>query len=206
MRFHLTDSGVIEITQMNLLIAEFMRQAPFEADPGRSEAARDRLFSSPMQAEHLDAEFLEDWHDLVRPELEDHFRSANEIVARDLVGLREEPGPVLGADHGDGHHPWFNLRIPVDHLDAWLSCLNQARLVISEKHGFSEEDMEEQLDRSLTGKRNMALFQMHVYGFLQELMLDVIRVSEGESSQFDHFGSEEAEDDDDDEIVDQDRA
>ena len=182
MRFFLSNSETIEISRMNLLVAEFLRQTPFEAEPGKHEGARDRLFSSPMHPHYSDPEFLEDWTDLVRPELETLFRSATEIVARDLVGLKEEH-----LQPGEGESPSFAIWIPVTHLEAWLSCLNQARLVISEKFSFTEDDMNSPLGSSLTGKRELALYQVHFYAVLQELILDIMRMQEGDDSSFDEF-------------------
>lgn len=202
MRFYLADSDHIEISRLNLLVAEFLRQTPFDADPGKSEAARNRLFSSPMQSHSLDAEFIEDWHDLIRPDLEAMFRTATETVARDLVGLREEK-----LETGESDQPSYHLRIPLAHLDAWLSCLNQARLVISEKFGFTEEDMDGRLERTLASKRDMALCQVHFYALIQELMLDVMRVQEGGPSRYlddEDEAEEEYEDEEDDDFADSD--
>lgn len=183
MRFFLSNSDTVEISRMNLLVAEYLRQAPFEAEPGKSDAARDRLFSPPMHPHHSDPEFLEDWSDLVRPELETLFRGATEIVARDLVGLKEEQ-----LEPGEGESPSYAIWIPVAHLDAWLSCLNQARLVISAKFDFTEEDMNSPLGSGLTGKRELALYQVHFYAVVQELILDIMRMrEEGDDGSLDDF-------------------
>jgi hypothetical protein len=195
MRFHLPDPETIEISRLNLLVAEFLRQAPFEAEPGKHEGARDRLFSSPMHPHHADPEFLEDWHDLVRPDLETLFRGATETVARDLVSLREErppsteeEGPALEEREPS---PTYAIRIPVAHLEAWLSCLNQARLVISEKFSFGEEDMNSPLGAPPSGKRDFALYQVHFYALLQELFLDIINAGEGDAAEDDGFDSDD---------------
>jgi hypothetical protein len=186
MRFYLSSPETVEISRLNLLVAECLRQTPFEAEPGKHEGARDRLYSTPMTDLHADPTFLEDWHDLVRPELETIFRGATEIVARDLVGLREEK-----LEEGEGESPSFVIRIPISHLEAWLSCLNQARLVISEKFSFGEEAMNSPLSSPPAGKRELALYQVHFYAVLQELILDIMRMQEGEPSYFDSFRDED---------------
>ena len=58
-------------------------------------------------------------------------------------------------------------------LDAWIHTLNQARLAISTRYDFTEEDMEKRV--SLGGDaRGLALFQVHFYGFVQECFLQQI--------------------------------
>jgi hypothetical protein len=63
------------------------------------------------------------------------------------------------------------LHIPIEHADAWLNTLNQARLVIATKYNFSDEELNDH-DRSPIGsRRDLGLFQINFYGFLQEFIL-----------------------------------
>jgi hypothetical protein len=58
----------------------------------------------------------------------------------------------------------------VKHLEAWIHALNQARLALSARFGFTERDMEDAIP--IEGdQRALALFQVHFYGFLQECFL-----------------------------------
>ena len=63
------------------------------------------------------------------------------------------------------------LTIPFEHGDAWLNALNQARLVIAAKYKFSDIELNDH-DRSPIGsRRDLSLFQVNFYGFLQEFIL-----------------------------------
>src|SRR6202022_3625427 len=63
------------------------------------------------------------------------------------------------------------LSIPFEHADAWLNALNRARLVIASKYKFSDAELNDH-DRSPIGsRRDLGLFQISFYGFLQEFIL-----------------------------------
>src|SRR5207244_79769 len=63
------------------------------------------------------------------------------------------------------------LRIPVEHAETCVNTLNQARVVIAAKYNFSEEELNDH-DRSPIGsRRDLGLFQVNFYGFLQEFIL-----------------------------------
>ena len=63
------------------------------------------------------------------------------------------------------------LRIPTKHADAWLSALNQARLVIAAKNNFTELELSDHLRSPIGSRRDLSLFQVNFYGFLQEFIL-----------------------------------
>jgi hypothetical protein len=63
------------------------------------------------------------------------------------------------------------LRIPVKHADAWLSALNQARLVIAAKNDFTEIELNDHVHSPIGSRRDLSLFQVNFYGFLQEYIL-----------------------------------
>jgi hypothetical protein len=97
----------------------------------------------------------------VTPELRRLFQSATETVASDLIQL-------------DGNEKAFanrTLRIPADHAEAWLSALNQARLVIAAKNDFSERELSDHCRSPIGSRRDLSLFQVNFYGFLQEFIL-----------------------------------
>ena len=66
---------------------DVLRQLPGDADPGDHPAARARLFSEPLSDAEDGDEFLEDWKNLVEPEIRDLLLSARETVAGDLSVL-----------------------------------------------------------------------------------------------------------------------
>lgn len=63
------------------------------------------------------------------------------------------------------------LRIPSKHADAWLSALNQARLVIAAKNNFTESELNDHFRSPIGSRRDLSLFQVNFYGFLQEFIL-----------------------------------
>ena len=49
--------------------------------------------------------------------------------------------------------------------------LNQARLVIAARRGFGEKEMDEDLPFPPFGERDLDLFRIHFYDFLQQVIL-----------------------------------
>lgn len=141
-----------------MFLLELLRQIPVSADPGDSESAQARLFSKPSN----DADINGDWESYVHPELAHVFASANETVTRDIATAEEA--------ETDGEKE-YALRIPAAHFDAWLSSLNQARLALAARHGFTEADLDHDNLASVSTARELSLFQIHFYGFLQECIL-----------------------------------
>jgi hypothetical protein len=101
-----------------------------------------------------------EWKTYVEPELRRLFQTATETVAQDLQQL-------------DGNEKFANrtLRIPSKHGDAWLSALNQARLVIATKNNFTETELNDHCRSPIGSRRDLSLFQVNFYGFLQEFIL-----------------------------------
>ena len=116
--------------------------------------------------------FNEDWRQYVEPELRDLFRSAREIVSDDL---RKLPAPEEEAASRSVSDAVMDpaafaptphiLEIPPRHLEAWLSVLNQARLVIAARRGFGEREMDEDLPFPPLSERDLDLFRVHFYDF-----------------------------------------
>ena len=147
--------------------APLLRQLLQEASPGDSEAALGRLYSAPIENPDEDPELIEDWESLVKPELKSLFQSANKTVADDISKMR-----AMRLE--DGQAAVYEVRFPRKHADAWLSCLNQARLAIGARYSLTEEDMEEGFAEGLFDERDLARFQVFFYGWVQELILNDI--------------------------------
>jgi hypothetical protein len=157
------DEHTLQISQLDPLLRELLQRIVASADPTGSAAAEERLFSKPSE-DPEESEFFEDWQEYVEPELRHIFQSALEVIDRDLTNLREE-SPDQGSE----------LTIPLNHLESWIHGLNQARLTLSARHAFSEEDMERILP--LAGDpHSLALLQVRFYGILQELFLQELDV------------------------------
>ena len=151
------DQDTVAITKLDRTCCELLTQIVSSADPGDSDAARARIFSTPTHGREPGAD--RDWHEYVEPDLARLFQGALEIVQADLA---EFPPDNRRREH--------TLHLPVKNLEAWIHALNQARLAIAARYDFTEEDMDAPLSL-ISDARTMALFQMHFYGFLQECFL-----------------------------------
>lgn len=152
------DPTTVQIGKLDSLLVELLRRVSTAADPSGSDAAHARLFSVPTHDEN-EAELLEDWQEIVEPELESLFQSALDVVEEDLKTMR------VNGSNGEGL-----IRLPMNHLEKWIHALNQARLTLAARHDFSEQDMDRVFP--LTGdSRALALLQIRFYGLLQELFL-----------------------------------
>ena len=149
----------LQISEIDPFLAELLRQIPESADPGGDRNAQSRLFSSP--AAQNDPELCREWKQYVQPELRRLFQSATETVAADLQQLNGDDRPFANCTFG----------IPLANADAWLSTLNQARLVIASKYSFTEAELCDHYRSPMGSRRDLGLFQVNFYGFLQELIL-----------------------------------
>ncbi len=149
----------LEISELDPFLAELLRQIPASTSSEGVLAAEERLFSRPADA--AETESCAEWKLYVEPELRRLFHTATETVVADLEQLNSEGKPF--ADR--------TLRIPARHADAWLSALNQARLVIAAKNDFSERELSDHYRSPIGSRRDLSLFQVNFYGFLQEFIL-----------------------------------
>jgi Domain of unknown function (DUF2017) len=149
----------IEISELDPFLAELLREIPASTNPEGAAAAEERIFSSPTNG--TEPEFRAEWKMYVEPELRRLFQSATDTVAGDLEQLN-------GNEKSLGNR---TLRIPAKHADAWLSALNQARLVIAAKNNFTETELNDHLHSPIGSRRDLSLFQVNFYGFLQEFIL-----------------------------------
>jgi hypothetical protein len=150
----------IEISELDPFLAELLRQIPASTNPEGLEAAEQRLFSSPT-TNGKETEICAEWKLYVEPELRRLFQTATETVSADLEQLN-------GNEKKLGNR---TLCIPSKHADAWLNALNQARLVIAAKYNFTDGELGEHFRSPIGSRRDLSLFQVNFYGFLQEFIL-----------------------------------
>lgn len=150
---------VLEISDLDPFLAELLRQIPGSTNPQGSPAAEHRLFSSP--ADSSEKEICKEWKMYVEPELRRLFQTATETVAADLVQLNGKENSIVNC----------TLRIPAAHADAWLNTLNQARLAIAARHNFSDGELNDHYRSPIGSRRDLSLFQVNFYGFIQEFIL-----------------------------------
>ena len=153
------NNGTLEISEIDPFLAELLRQVPASTQSEAVPAVEQRLFSAP--AAPNEKEFCAEWKIYVEPELRRLFQTCTETVESDLRQL------------GDNEKPFANrtLRIPVAHSEAWLNALNQARLALATKYDFSEEELGDRYRSPIGSRRDLSLFQVNFYGFLQEFIL-----------------------------------
>jgi hypothetical protein len=164
------DGDMLEFSELDPFLAELLRQIPESTNAEGEEAARARLFSLP--ADKCEEEICAEWKLYVEPELRRLFQSSTETVAADLKPLNGTSKPFANC----------SLRIPTANAEAWLNALNQARLVIAAKYGFSESELGDHYRSPIGSRRDLGLFQVNFYGFLQEIILQETQNREGESS------------------------
>jgi hypothetical protein len=148
-----------ELSELDPFLAELLRQIPVSASPDGIPAAEQRLFSSPTNEK--EPELCAEWKQYVEPELRRLFQGATETVAGDLQQLNGNEKSLANR----------TLRIPAKHADAWLNALNQARLVIAAKNNFTESELGDHFRSPIGSRRDLSLFQINFYGFLQEFIL-----------------------------------
>ncbi len=163
MKFFNYEGKAAEFSGIDPFLAEVIRQILRAANSEDNAAARARIFSSPSAEND---ELARDWEELVVPELATQFEDAISLLETDLtenltMGNEEEDFP-------------YSLRIPFAHIDAWLSGLNQARLVLAARHDFSDEELSGGIQPQLASLRDLALYQIAIYGWMQELLLTVL--------------------------------
>jgi Domain of unknown function (DUF2017) len=149
----------LEISELDPFLAELLRQIPVSTKPDGALEAEARLFSSPAARE--EKKLCAEWKLYVQPELRRLFRSATETVAADLEQLNGNEKMLANC----------TLRIPAEHAEAWLNTLNQARLVIAAKNNFTDGELCDHYRSPIGSRRDLSLFQVNFYGFLQELIL-----------------------------------
>ena len=165
--------GRIVLEEIEPFFLDLLRGLPASADPGDDVAARARLFSAPMSPGGDGDEFNEDWERYVEPEIKELFRSTKEIVVGDLAKLPPATdSPPAGSFEPAAFAPSREaLEIPRRHAEAWLSVLNQARLIIAARRGFGEREMEEGLPLPPFTERDKDLFRVHFFEFVQQIIL-----------------------------------
>lgn len=156
------DEQTIAIGPLDLFSTELLHQIHLAADPAGHPAAHDRLYPSPSGG--AEPALDDEWSDFVHPDLADLFATSIEVIQSDLADF---PPALPAADH-------HVLHLPIKNLEAWIHGLNQARLVLAARHGFTEHEMDGPLGVE-EGERSLALFQVHFYGWLQECFLRLLR-------------------------------
>ena len=147
----------IRITGIDPVVLDSLFALPEILELRDKPGVRDRLLPAPTESdEALNA----DWQQNVTPDLRHLFVAASETVLRDLTGVLPDPQS----------HNLQQVTFPTEHLNAWLSALNQARLILGELHHITEADMTA-TDFELGEPHGLAVFRIHVLGYLLEYLV-----------------------------------
>lgn len=171
---------------------QLLRELPEVAAGTRfSEKTRERLFPSPLAEEVIADENtlsqIEDWDELIRPELEESFARARFIVEKDLLKARAVPfDEVIPLEISDEEleeegfprptYPLYRVEISHRHTESWYSTLNQARLLMNEEYDLADAE-ERILIRSLGSgamdEERLVLFaQYELYSVVQSILVE----------------------------------
>lgn len=153
------ENGTVSFDGIGEPLFEMLKQIKGIAECGDPDVEA-RFFPDPSDGMECD-DLNQDWKAYVQPELQSGFQSARDTVAADLrrATIKEDGSCSFG--------------IPAQHIDQWLSALNQARLALCELHQFTEKEMSAKVDNP-DDPRELALIQMNVYATLQEWLITVI--------------------------------
>ena len=156
------NNNTLLLAGLDAFLFELLRQMEAAATLGPDDPATPRFFPKPAQEE--EREMNEDWQEYVTPELRHLFEGAVQTVVRDLETVESVPGDPEK----------LGVVIPVEHGNAWLNALNQARLALAERHRVTEEDMDRRLPLIVRTDRDFALLQIQFYGLVQEFLVEAL--------------------------------
>lgn len=148
-----------------------------------SPAALERLYPPPVDEDDAGVEDLEDWEDYVRPDMENLFQEARQVVEGDLGEVEVlEPEDIFSPEDLEEYSALLpelrRVRVPLENTEAWYSTLNQARLLMNEEHDLAEseerflahlEDAEE-----IDEDRILLIAQYELYSAVQIMLVENI--------------------------------
>lgn len=125
-----TDDGGLLLSHLAPWFVSVLLEVPDLLDADQPDAVKRRLYPEPSD----DPEQSKEWQKYVHPDLFALLASAREIMQKDLGTLSpmvESVPPGL-----------WEVTMQKEHISAWISALNAARLTLAATHGIEEEDME----------------------------------------------------------------
>ena len=171
----LKEQGLWQLSDMEEVHVELLRQAADDASMTDFPEGRQRLFQKPVPEKDVlpEGEFLEDWNEYVTEEMENQFA--------------EDVGTLLAdLDNTDVHHsaeeepvePRFLVKVPMEHASAWFSALNQARLMLDQRFNLHPDGqhLELELNSEEPGfipqhERLAAYMRYEFYALIQEWLV-----------------------------------
>jgi hypothetical protein len=194
-RLQRMSDGSLRFSELAPWFVGVLVQLPDLLDSDQPEEVSRRLYPDPSD----DEEIKEAWDKFVRPELFALVASAREIVLQDIGNLRLGADPDPRGEDSELLPPGLDvpglamctLDIPGNHVQAWISALNVARLTLSTRFELEDNDMAEPDDEDLDDDetdiedleedfdpanvfdmRRIAVAQIHLLGFLQQMLIE----------------------------------
>ena len=164
LRIQPLDEKHIRISGIPSVLALMLRELPEILEMRDSPAAMRRLFPHPTTANE---KANQEWQQMVGPELRHLFVSAGETVTRDLTGMTVEEDDTQA----------YRVDFPAEHVRAWMSALNQARLILGELHQINELDMNN-VEFDPHNQRDFAALRIHLLGYVLQLFVELETGSE----------------------------
>ena len=118
----------------------------------------ERLFPAPSKR----ADINRDWRELIAPELEALWRANYELMAADLGRMEKDTA----------HRGCWRVVFPANHAAAWLSAINQARLVLASRWDVTEEDMNRPAEDLKPTERDHDIFLIHLLAYVEQLFIE----------------------------------
>jgi hypothetical protein len=157
MRVKHEGDGTLSVVGISPLCADTLLRLPDWMESDDPEV-RKRLLPPAYE----DGKAEEEWRRYAGPELEHLFQSRLEIVRRDLEGMRRS---VLGS---------AVLRIPVQHVTAWISALNAGRHALFVLSEADPRDVGSDLRSVSDPVQAAALLRIDILGWLQQLLVEAV--------------------------------
>ncbi len=156
LRVETVDEKTVRLAGIAPLMADCLQRLGDILGQRDTPAARQRLIPTPSTDDSINAE----WERFVTPDLRHLFVSAGETVLQDLTAMQADP-----------HDPkCFRVAFPAAHINAWMSAINQARLILSEQHHVTEQDMNRQgLDLKRT--TDIPLIRINLLGWILGVLI-----------------------------------
>jgi len=152
LRIQAINQKYVRVTGINSLLAACLQELPRILESRDNPSAQARLLPPPTAE---DAAINHEWKESIEPDLRHLLVSASETITRDLTCLK--PSPRLAE--------CSFVTFPATHISAWMSALNQARLILAALANVDEIDLNLPYSR-LGGEKVLAVLQIDLFGQL----------------------------------------
>jgi hypothetical protein len=160
---HREDDGGLRLDDLAPWFVSVLLEIPDLLEPDQPDEVLKRLYPEPSD----DKGQIEEWEKFVHPDLFALIASAREIVMKDLASL-------VPADTESPLGTW-EMRVPAEHVNAWISALNAARLALGAANSIEEEDMnDDDMSEESWDDKRMAVAKIHLLGWLQQMIIEDI--------------------------------